>query len=351
MTQRSLATLVAVPLLLVLGAVAALVPLPFATYGPGLTVDVLGEEDGSEIIRVSGHRTYPADGELRMTTVFVSLPEAHKTLPELMKTWLDDDEAVYPYDAVHEKGETVEDSRIRGAIDMVSSQDQAVAVALEELGYTVSPAALVAYVEEGSPADGTLRPRDLVLAVDGKAVTTPAQVSEAVAAAGRRQKIRMRIERDGKEREVTVTPEVEDGKPRIGISLGTGYRFPFQVSVNIDSAIGGPSAGLMFSLAIYDTLTPGSLTGGHRVAGTGTVSADGTVGPIGGIQQKVAGARRDGAELFLVPADNCADALGADAGDMRLVRAATMHEARTAIEAWVADPDADLPSCEEHSTG
>ena len=114
-----------------------------------------------------------------------------------------------------------------------------------------------------------------------------------------------------------------------------------------DPAIGGPSAGLMFSLGIYDTLTPGSLTGGHAVAGTGTVDASGRVGSIGGIQQKIVGARDAGAELFLVPPDNCKEALGAPRGDMRLVRADTMHEAREAIAAGVKDHDADLPSCEE----
>ena len=98
---------------------------------------------------------------------------------------------------------------------------------------------------------------------------------------------------------------------RVGIVPGTGFTFPFDVHVNIDPDIGGPSAGLMFSLAIYDTLTPGSLTGDELVAGTGTIPDDGSVGPIGGIQQKIVAARDDGAELFLVPPDNCADALGA----------------------------------------
>ena len=125
--------------------------------------------------------------------------------------------------------------------------------------------------------------------------------------------------------------------------------FPFEVSVNIDPSIGGPSAGLMFSLGIYDTLTPGSLTGGETVAGTGTIDATGKVGPIGGIQQKIAGARAAGAELFLVPPDNCGDAVGAANGDMRLVKAASMHTAVEAIETWADDPDADLPTCKGDS--
>ena len=346
MKQRLVAAVVAVPLLLALFAVAALVPLPFATYGPGLTVDVLGREDGREIVQVSGHRSYHDDGELRMTTVYVSLPGADKSLLELIGTWLDPDRAVYPYDAVYQEDETVEESRISGSIDMVTSQDVAIAVALEELGYDVEPAVMAAYVAPGSPAEGRLQVRDLFLRVNGERVTTPEELVAAVRATPRGEPVVLDVLRDGKRRTVELTPEVVDGEPRIGVSAGTGYRFPFEVSVDVASDIGGPSAGLMFALGIYDTLTPGSLTGGRNVAGTGTIAVDGTVGPIGGIQQKIAAARRDGSELFLVPPDNCAEALGAENGDMRLVRATTLHEARESIETWAADPDADLPSCE-----
>ncbi len=131
----------------------------------------------------------------------------------------------------------------------------------------------------------------------------------------------------------------------MGIRIGTGFELPFEVSVNLSDKIGGPSAGLMFSLAIFDTLTPDSLTGGQVVAGTGTIDEQGRVGPIGGIQQKIVGAREDGAQLFMVPPDNCADAIGSRNGDMRLVRAVTMHAAVQAIEKWVKNPDAKLPEC------
>ena len=124
------------------------------------------------------------------------------------------------------------------------------------------------------------------------------------------------------------------------------YDFPIDVKFGIDPDIGGPSAGLMFSLAIYDTLTEGSMTGGDVVAGTGTISPDGTVGPIGGIDQKIAGAREDDADVFLVPAANCDDAYESPNGDMELVRVATMSEAVDALETYAEDPDADLPRCE-----
>ncbi len=151
--------------------------------------------------------------------------------------------------------------------------------------------------------------------------------------------------RDGKQTTVSFKPGTKDGKPYLGVSVGIGYELPFDVNVDIDPAIGGPSAGLMFSLAIYDTLTPGSMTDGKAIAGTGTISPDGSVGPIGGIQQKIPAALHDGAKLFLVPASNCADAVGADHGDMRLVKVDTMDSAVDSIEAWAKNPDAKLPTC------
>lgn len=347
MTQRSLAGLLAVPLLLGLWIVAVTTPLPYVTYEPGLTVDVLDAPDGKEIIQISGTKTYRDDGELRMTTVYLTQPEAEVNLFELMGAWISRDDAVYPYRAVYAREDTRESNEVQGAIEMVSSQDAAIAVALTELDYDVKPAPEVFSVTKDAPADGRLEVRDVIVAVNGTPVTTTAEVGDAVRATPPDTDVTLTVVRDGAEREVTVTPGEKDGSPFIGIDMLPGYRFPFDVSVDIDPAIGGPSAGLMFSLAIYDTLTPGSLTDGEIVAGTGTISPDGKVGPIGGIQQKIAAARETGAQLFMVPPDNCADALDAPNDDMQLVRADTMHDARLAIEAWVDDEDADLPSCEK----
>lgn len=354
MTQRTLAGILAVPLLIGLWVTAALVPLPYVTYEPGLTVDVLGKNDqGKQIIEVAGKPSYPDDGELRMTTVYVSQPkpEGRNNLFDLMHDWISDDDAVYPYDAVYRQDETVEQNRQEGAQQMTSSQDAATAVALEELGYDVTEPA-VADVTKGAPADGNLETGDVILEVDGTAVSTSDDVVNAVTAAPEGEPVTFAVRRDGKQQTVQVTPKTVDGKPQVGISVGTQVqpKLPVDVKINIDPSIGGPSAGLMFSLGIYDTLTPGSLTGGKTVAGTGTMDASGTVGPIGGIQQKIVGARNAGAQLFLVPPDNCKDALGAPNGDMRLVKADTMHDARLAIEKWVKDPNADLPSCEEASS-
>jgi PDZ domain-containing protein len=229
---------------------------------------------------------------------------------------------------------------------MASSQDTAVAVALTELGYRVETP-VVGRVQPGSPSDGVLREGDELLALDGDPVESVEDVVSTVSAGPAGRPLDVRLRRDGEQRTVSVAPEEVEGKPRIGVELSVTYDFPFEVDFTIDPDIGGPSAGLMLSLAVYDVLTEGSLTEGQVVAGTGTLAADGSVGPIGGIDQKIAAARDDGAALFLVPPGNCADATDAPRGDMRLVRAETMSDALAAVEEWAADHDAELPRCSD----
>lgn len=346
MNQRLIAACAAVPLVLGLVLAAALMPLPFVVYAPGYTVDVLGKDSNdAEIIQVEGHKTYRDTGELRMTTVLVTAPESDKTLFDLMSAWVDPDDAVYPYDAVHGNVKTDKENQIEGEVQMITSQDAAIAVAQHEMGYDVPQLPGVAHVNEGEPADGKLLTRDLFLSIGGKRVATSQDVIDAIRASTPGKPLKMVVLRDHRRVDVTVTPKAGDDGPVVGIFLGTGFKFPFDVQVHIDPSIGGPSAGLMFSLAIYDTLTPGSLTDGQIIAGTGEIAPDGKVGPIGGIQQKVVAARESGARLFFVPAANCKDALTADNGDMRLVLAETMHDARLALETWAEDPGAALPSC------
>ncbi|GAB7004126.1 PDZ domain-containing protein [Nocardioides sp. AN3] len=347
MSQRTLAGVIAVPLVIALVVVAWLSPLPYVVYRPGLTVNVLGKTDGKEIIGVVGHPAYRDDGQLRMTTVSVTRPETKVYLPELLGAWFSKKDAVYPWNAVYSKGTSDRQSKQEGAVQMSTSQDTATAVALAELGQKVPEVVKIASVTKGGPADGVLKTGDQVLDVDGLAVTTK-NTGDAVKRIRRTpagQAVEMVISRGGKQQRVSMTPVRENGVPRIGVALGVDYDFPFDVSVNIDPSIGGPSAGLMFSLGIYDTLTPGSLTGGQKVAGTGEIEPDGSVGPIGGIQQKIAASDRDGARLFLVPKDNCDEALGAAKGDVRLVKVTTMHDAVTSVESWVKNHDATLPTC------
>lgn len=347
MSQRTRAGLLALCLLAVLWAAAAFVPLPYVTYYPGPTVDILAEHDGSETVRVTGHKAYYDDGELRMTTVYVSQPEDDVTLPELLRAYFDPDAAVWPRSSIYAPDETDESSDQESAVAMVSSQDTAIAAALTELGVEVDTVVEVQGVTPTLPADGKLEVRDVLLEVGGQPVTDAQDVVDAVDAAEVGKPLAFVVRREGARLTVEVTPREVDGDKRIGITPGVGYDFPFQVSVSISENIGGPSAGLMMSLAILDTLTPGSMTGGEEIAGTGTITPAGEVGPIGGIQQKVAAARDEGAELFFVPADNCDAIGGVDTGDMRLARATTMHEAVQTLAAWVADHDTELPTCED----
>lgn len=359
MNQRLIAAVVAVPAVLALLAFAAFQGLPFATFAPGGTIDVLGADgNAAEVVQVDGREVFRDVGQLRLTTVRVSPagdpPEtAYLSLGRLMQMWFDGDDAVYPYSSVHQDGETAESTREEGAVQMATSQDDAVFVALAEDGIDVPQALQVAAVTADMPSEGVLEVGDHLTSINGTDVPDDVALRKAIQQAPADQPIAIGIERAGKAMTVEVTPveQTIEGKQRllIGITPGYDYVFPFDVNINISDNIGGPSAGLIFSLAVYDTITPGSLTGGARVAGTGEIAPDGTVGPIGGIQQKIAGARAEGTDLFLVPEDNCSDALGAENGDMQLVRASTMHEVRLALEAYAADPGATLPSCEDVS--
>lgn len=352
MTRRTIAGIIASSLLVAMVVVAVALPVPYVTFSPGPTVDVLGEADGQEIVDISGTQTYRDGGEMRLTTVSVTGPQQRITLLQALGAWFDGDRAIFPRDAVYPEGTTDEEARRQSSVQMVSSQDTAVAVALQELGYELDPVIEVFDVAGGGAADGVLQVRDQILSVGGQEITDSASVSAAVQEAGVGGRTEVVVRRDGERRSFMLSPRPSADDPDVavlGIVIGPGYDFPFDVSVRIDENIGGPSAGLIFALAVYDTLTPDSLTGGKDIAGTGTVDVDGNVGPIGGIQQKIVASEAAGAELFLVPPANCAAALGAPGAntDIRLVRAETMSAAVEALETWREDPDADLPSCED----
>ena len=284
-----------------------------------------------------------------MTTVLVSTPGARLDLFTLMTDWLNPNDAVYPYDAVYAPDLDQEENREEGQVEMVTSQDSAAAAALRELGYDVTPVIEVVAVTDGTPAAGKLKVRDVLLEVGGIPIKSGRGRREGRhrGREGRADRVQGHARRQGRQDRRDLDHADHD---RRRPARGHPDRHRFRAALRgrrstSATSIGGPSAGLMFSLAIFDTLTPGSLTGGQVVAGTGTIDEQGKVGPIGGIQQKIVGAREDGAQLFLVPPDNCADALGARNGDMRLVKAVTMHAAVQAIEKWVKDPDAKLPAC------
>jgi PDZ domain-containing protein len=353
LSRRNVAALVAIVLLAVLFVVALQRPVGYTLYSPGPTVNVLGTSAGKQIIEVSGHPAYRDDGGLRLVTVFETAYDNKVSLVEALRGWIDPDVDVYPHDAVYPRDTTQKAVRQQSAAEMASSQDNAVAAALRALGISYTSAVKVASVDAKGPAHDVLEAGDLVVRVDGVRVGDTDAVIRRIKDQPPGSRVDVGIVRAGAPRTVTITTAAlgTSGKQReqsrVGVQIGPSYRFPFDVNVNLADNIGGPSAGLMFSLGIYDVLTPGSLTRGRVIAGTGTIDAHGKVGEIGGVQQKIVGAQDDGARLFLVPAGNCAEALGAhyDADKIRLVRVTTMSDALSSIKAWAADPDADLPRC------
>jgi Lon-like protease len=354
MSRRSMASILAGVLLVALFVVALLKPVGYVIFEPGPTFDVLAkgsdQAPGKEIIDVSGHKVYRDNGQLRLVTIIPSQPDDKVSLMEAMKAWISRDDAVYPYDAVYAKADTADTVREQSAQQMTSSQDNAVAAALHALGIKFRTAVTVALVDKKGPSEGKLKTNDRILKVNGAPMATSAQLIKTVQAVKPGSQVTLEVRRTNALRtvEVTTQPSAADKtKSALKVSIAPGYDFPFHVALRLSDNIGGPSAGLMFSLGIYDVLTPGSLTNGKVIAGTGEITADGKVGEIGGIQQKLVGAQKAGARLFLVPAGNCSEALGGhyDSKKLRLVKASTLDEAIKDVKAWVKDPQAKLTRC------
>lgn len=350
MSRRTSSSLVASVLLAVLFYVAATTPVPYVTMSPGPTVDVLAETRGEEIVQIDGAERYDTDGTLQLTTIRLTGPQQEVSIGEALTAWFDSSRAVYPREAFYAPEDSEEDVETESAVQMVSSKDTAVAVALTELDYELDKVTEVLAVTKGSPAEGSLETGDQILSVNGREIANATDVSRLVRRTPKGGTATFVVRRGREELTLRVEPEPSEDDPDIplvGIIVGPSYDFPFDVEVNIDENIGGPSAGLIFSLAVYDTLTPGSLTGGAAVAGTGTIDEVGRVGPIGGIQQKIVAAADSGADLFLVPPGNCeaALALGLDEEEMRLVKARTMSSAVASLESYADDPSVDLPRC------
>ncbi|WP_405086908.1 PDZ domain-containing protein [Microbispora sp. NBC_01389] len=347
MSRRALTLLVAGFLALAFAVIGAMVPVPYVVLSPGPTENTIGDVKGKPVISISGHETYPTQGKLSMVTVaYQGGPGNRLDLVTALRGWLDPTVAVVPEESLFPKTSTPKEVEEQNTQEMTTSQESATAAALNALKIPIGRTVKVVSTNKGAPADGKLKPGDEITAVDG----TPATALDSVAGAVRTHKpgeqVTFTVKRGESETQIPVsTIAGKDGSTIVGVTMqpSSGYRFPFKVDISVGD-IGGPSAGLMFSLGIYDKLTPGALTGGMSIAGTGTIQADGKVGPIGGIEQKMVGARRAGATVFLTPADNCADAVKAVPEGLRLVRADTLESAVKAIDA-LRDHSGDVPAC------
>ncbi len=310
--------------LLSIGVLAA--PIPYVVLGPGPTVNTLGAEDGKEVIQITGRETSTSAGQLRLTTVGV---QPSVKLRSAIQGWFSDDEAVVPRELVYPPGESREEVEERNAEDFKVSQTSAETAALRELGYPVQ--VVVKTVAGDGPAAGVLKPGDVVTSVDGQPVTAASRLTELIRAKPAGTALEIGYTRDGATATARLTSREQDGRPRIGVEIDQRQPHPFTLTISLED-IGGPSAGLMFALGIVDKLTPEDLTGGRIIAGTGTIDDEGRIGPIGGIAQKLVGAKDADATAFLVPADNCAEAVRNPQPGLPLLRVATLDEALTALE-------------------
>lgn len=305
---------------------------------PGPTFDTLGSYQGTPLITISGHQTYKTDGELRMVTVGVSSQDYNMPLGTALIGWLSSDQAIVPKETIYPPGTTQQQSDQQNAVAFTDSQDAAITAALSALGIKQTGSEVViASVTAGTPADNKLQPGDVIKEVNSTTITAGgdnglSEVQGAVQKVTPGQQVTFVVARGGKDQTVTTsTIKNSQGKSAVGIAVQTETTFPFNVSIQLNG-VGGPSAGMMFALGIIDKLTPGGdLADGKVIAGTGTIDASGNVGAIGGIQMKTIGARRDGATVFLAPADNCADAKANLPAGLELAKVATLQDALTAL--------------------
>ena len=345
MGSRGFAAAVSGAVALVLGLTVANVPVPYVVEIPGPTYNTLGETGGKEVITVSGRDSYDAGGNLDITTVYVhGGPNTDVGLLELARSWFDPTVAILPERVVYPPDVTREDVAQQNAALMQDSEGTAVAAALGELGIPFTQHLDVAAILEDSPSAGRLREGDRLVSVGGRAVGSLADVQD-VLAAGDGAPVAVVVARDGGEATETVTPMRRDDRWVIGVGISYSFEFPIDVQFELGS-VGGPSAGMMFALAVIDKLTPGDLTGGRHVAGTGSIGPDGEVGSIGSIAQKLQGARSAGATLFLAPEANCDDVVGHIPEGLAVVSVRTLADARAAVEGYARGEDpAGMPQC------
>jgi PDZ domain-containing protein len=318
---RKLSILVPVAALV---AVLGSVSLPAFSVGPGPPREV------GPLIEVSGHPSYPPDGgRLILTSVVLD----RVTLFEAIAAWLDPSRSVVSERDIIPPGRSEEDERERAVSQMDQSKVDATVVVLSDL--TEYPeehgrGVLVESVLDGCPAEGKLFPGDLIVSVNGAAISDPEDLTRMVGLVVPGEALRFQIEVEEETRRVALVPSrcTTGHGPLVGIVPVAN--FPFAVTFS-SGDIGGPSAGLMWALGLYDVLTPGDLTGGLTIAGTGDIDVEGNVRPIGGIEQKVIAAERAGAEVFILPLANLEGARTV-AGDLRLVPVITVAQALGFLE-------------------
>ncbi|WP_231367263.1 YlbL family protein [Schaalia sp. ZJ405] len=348
------------------GAVLFIVPMPYVVHMPGPTFNVIGSLDGSPFINITGtdptthkavsldHTDEKGDGELRMVTVSESGGPGHRlTLAELIGAKLDSRNEIRKYSEVYAPTTTQKQVEERAKAAMESSQSTSEVAALEQLGWSIPAVVTVAGVVPGADAKGKVVEGDILRSIttaDGvvhsiESISDPFAIMREIPV---NSTVTLTVERSGETKSLDIVTgkagEDERGS-KLGIYLVPKMKLPVNITFNLEQ-VGGPSAGLMFSLGIIDRLTPGPLTGGAVVAGTGTMSYDGEVGAIGGIRQKMWGAVNDGATWFLAPASNCDEVVGHIPEGLNVVKVSTLEDALNAVNAIKEGKTQSLPTCQ-----
>ncbi|WP_328352684.1 PDZ domain-containing protein [Mycobacterium sp. NBC_00419] len=324
MNRRILTLVAALVPIVVFGVLLAVVTVPYVSLGPGPTFDTLGEVDGKPVVDIEGTKTHPTSGHLNMTTV---AQRDGLTLGQALTLWVSGREQLVPRDLVFPPNKSREDVEKSQSADFKQSEFSAEYAAL---GYLKYPEAVrVEKVNDPGPSAGKLQVGDAIDAVDGTKVANVEQFTALLKATKPGQEIVLDYRRKNAppgSAKITLGNNEDRDYGYLGVAVLNAPWAPFSIDFNLAN-IGGPSAGLMFSLAVVDKLTTGDLNGSKFIAGTGTISEDGKVGPIGGITHKMMAAQEAGATVFLVPADNCDEARSMRDDSMELVKVDTLNSA------------------------
>lgn len=336
MDRRTASLIVSGLVLVVLVAVAAILPVPYVLLRPGPTFNTLGSFDGEQLITIKGAKTYPTTGGLNLTTVGENGgPYGRVSLAEAFWGWYNPSVAVLPERLLYPPNVNRDETQKENTADFLDSQSQATAAALRYLNQPVDQVVQVRSVTTDGPSDGKLEPGDVIVSIDGREPADATQAADIVTSMKPGSTVDFAITRDAKPLNEKVTAKASAANPKksvVGITVTDAFQGD-EIAVTYGlQDVGGPSAGLMFSLGVVDKLSKTNLTDGATIAGTGTIDADGLVGPIGGVQQKVVGAKRDGATYFLTPTRNCIDAFRAAPKGLTLVRVETLSDAVAELE-------------------
>ena len=326
-------------------ALLTVIPSRYAIQEPGPTYDTLATVDGLSLVEIEGAPTYDSSGELRLTTVSVLRGGSQKfTVGSVIAAFFSPASTVTPEETVFGDAADEEADKEASAQQWISSQESATVSALEARGTVVPATITVAEVMDTSHAVDLLQPEDVLVAGDGVDFVSYADLTAFLEGHLPGDTITLTVSRAGEKLDVDFALIGSEGDAKMGIYVDPSFDLPIDVTVGIDQ-VGGPSAGLMFALAIMDRLSPEDELDGALVAGTGQIDADGEIYPIGGIAHKLYGARAAGAEYFLAPVENCAEVVGHVPDGLSVYAVDQLDDAYAAMVAIGEHDTAGLPTC------